>query len=213
MLLINTKAYAEGSSEAVIELAKICADLSQEAEIILATQPTEIQKTAQFHTGIYAQHMDGNEQGAYTGSITAEALQNAGAKGTLLNHAEKKISLEAMKKAIERGKALQLQTVVCIAQISEIKSVIAYKPDYIAIEPPELIGGNISVTTASPDIIEKAVEEAQGIPVLCGAGIKTKEDVAKALSLGAKGVLVASGVIKATDKQAIIQSFIEAMKQ
>lgn len=41
-----------------------------------------------------------------------------------------------------------------------------------------------------------------GVAVLCGAGISGGEDVRVALKLGAKGVLIASSVVKAPDPRA-----------
>jgi len=43
------------------------------------------------------------------------------------------------------------------------------------------------------------------VKVLCGAGVKNGKDVSKALELGSEGVLLASGVVKATDKKSVIQ--------
>jgi len=40
---------------------------------------------------------------------------------------------------------------------------------------------------------------------LCGAGIVTGEDVAAAVKLGAKGVLVASGIVKAKNWIKVIE--------
>ena len=40
--------------------------------------------------------------------------------------------------------------------------------------------------------------------VLCGAGVKNGKDVSKAIELGADGVLIASGVVKAADWHAAL---------
>jgi len=84
--------------------------------------------------------------------------------------------------------------------------VAALAPTAIAIEPPGLIGGDVSVTTADPSIVSQAAEAtrqlAPGTLSLCGAGVKDGRDVAKAVELGADGVLVASGVVKAKDAKA-----------
>ncbi|MBN1275633.1 alpha-hydroxy-acid oxidizing protein, partial [Candidatus Woesearchaeota archaeon] len=80
-------------------------------------------------------------------------------------------------------------------------------PDFIAMEPPELIGGEVSVSEARPGLIGEtvaAVRAVADVPVLVGAGVKDGEDVRKACSLGAEGVLVASGVTKAGDKESVI---------
>ena len=46
------------------------------------------------------------------------------------------------------------------------------------------------------------------MPVLCGAGISTGEDLAAAADLGAEGVLLASGVAKADDPQVALESLV-----
>ena len=53
--------------------------------------------------------------------------------------------------------------------IDEAKSLAALVPDYVAVEPPELIGGDVSVTSADPQIVSdtasavrEASEEVQG---------------------------------------------------
>jgi triosephosphate isomerase len=46
---------------------------------------------------------------------------------------------------------------------------------------------------------------------LCGAGITKGEDVAAALRLGTKGVLVASGIVKAKDPCKVLMEFSEAI--
>ena len=93
------------------------------------------------------------------------------------------------------------------------REVAAFSPDFIAVEPPELIGGDISVTTANPLIVEDTVSSVKDvnkkISVLCGAGVKTGKDVAKALELGADGVLLASGVVKSKDPKATLQDLIK----
>jgi triosephosphate isomerase len=78
------------------------------------------------------------------------------------------------------------------------------KPDYIAVEPRELIGGKISVSQARPELISDTVKAVK-TKVLCGAGINTRQDVKKALKLGAKGVLVASAVAKSKNPGKVLK--------
>jgi triosephosphate isomerase len=44
--------------------------------------------------------------------------------------------------------------------------------------------------------------------VLCGAGISKGEDLRAALDLGSKGVLLASGIVKAKDPKAALEDLI-----
>jgi triosephosphate isomerase len=90
-------------------------------------------------------------------------------------------------------------------------------PNFVAIEPPELIGGEVSVTTANPKIVSDAVEAIRmisgSVGVLCGAGVKNGRDVAKAMELGTDGVLLASGVVKAKDRRAVLIDLISGLER
>ena len=46
-----------------------------------------------------------------------------------------------------------MSTVLCTADIEASEKGARLNPDMIAVEPPELIGGDISVTTADPSIV------------------------------------------------------------
>jgi len=87
-----------------------------------------------------------------------------------------------------------------------------FRPDYIAVEPPELIGGNRSVSTARPEVVSGTVEAVRRVSpstlVLCGAGVHARGDVARALELGADGVLVASAVTRSGDPRVAIAELL-----
>jgi len=201
LYVINFKCYKEGTGENALKLAKALEKVSKEErkKVILAVQPADIFRVSKEVTlPIFSQHIDNICYGAYTGSILPESVRQAGAKGTLLNHSEKRIPLNLLEFYIKRAKEAKLKVIVCCENASEVKKIASFKfkPDFIAVEPKELIGGNVSVSKAKPELIKKSVENAKDIPLLCGAGIKNREDVIIAKRLGAKGVLVASGVVK-----------------
>jgi triosephosphate isomerase len=153
--------------------------------------------------------MDNVKPGSCTGHVTPESVAGCGAMGTLLNHSENRLKLADIDALVQRAKTLELETIVCTNNIAVTKACAELAPTYVAIEPPELIGGDISVTTADPDIVKKSVAEVKKIDanvgVLCGAGVKTGDDVKAALQLGTVGVLLASGVTKAADpKKALL---------
>ena len=107
-----------------------------------------------------------------------------------------------------RFRDLELTSLVCAQSIDEVESIAKLKPDIIAIEPPELIGSGRAVSKVNPKIISDSVDTVKSITnevdVLCGAGIMTGEDVSIALELGSKGILIASGIIKANNWKNII---------
>jgi triosephosphate isomerase len=90
--------------------------------------------------------------------------------------------------------------------------ITEFEPDLIAVEPPELIGGDISVSNAQPEVITKALELIGAGKLLVGAGVKSGEDVKKAIELGASGVLLASGVTKAENPEKVLEDLANGLK-
>src|SRR5207245_6041827 len=127
------------------------------------------------------------EPGPTTGWIAPEALLEAGAAGTLINHSERKVAWEEMAKSIPRCQKLGLEVIACADDLVEAETLAKLSPEYIAIEPPELIGGDVSVTTAKPEVITKAVDRIRAatpnVSVLCGAGVRTSQHGATALEI------------------------------
>jgi len=213
--IVNFKAYAEATGKKAGELAKQCekAAKAEDANVVLAVQATDIAAVADATSlPVLAQHVDAKEQGSQTGWITPEAIKAAGAIGSLVNHSEHEIPAAQIKETIARLKACELIAVVCAPTPEKAEELAKLEPDVIAIEPPELIGGDVSVSTAKPEIITQTTEKITDIPVLCGAGVKTKEDTQKAKELGAKGILVASGVVKAKDPTAALAGLVQGLK-
>ncbi|RLJ08218.1 MAG: triose-phosphate isomerase [Candidatus Aenigmatarchaeota archaeon] len=213
-LLINFKTYKEGTGKNGFKIGKIAEKLSKKTNvnIILCVQSADIRLFSSLSLPVYSQHIDPITYGANTGWILPEAIKEAGAKGTLLNHSEHQIDYKTLSLSVKRAKETGLKTVVCIDKPGKAKKTAKLNPDFIAIEPPELIGGNISVSKAKPEIITKTINNVNSvkkIPVLIGAGIKNREDVKKGIKLGAKGVLIASGVVKASDLEKAIKNILE----
>ena len=213
LLVINTKAYLEGTGQRALMLARVCRRLSRKsmAEIILSVQPSDISSVSRYTT-TFAQHIDAVGPGSHTGHILSESVKAAGAKGTLINHSERKLSLTDIRERIDRARGLRLTTVCCVPRTGMVRDVAKMRPDYIAIEPPELIGTGIPVSKARPGVITRSVEIARkanpSVKVLCGAGISSREDIEKSLELGASGVLVASGIVKARDQEKALKGLL-----
>lgn len=214
MILINFKTYEESTGKNAIKLAKAAEKISKETgqKIIAIPQAVDLKEVAKkVGIDVYTQHVDEKDYGANTGSILIESAKQAGAKGSIINHSENRIPIEKIQKIVEKAKQHEFTIVVCVKDLEEAKKVDAFKPDYIAYEPPELIGGNISVSTAKPEII-KDIAQSISTPVIVGAGVKNTEDVKKCIELGAKGVLVASGVIKTKRVKKAIKELAEGLK-
>ncbi|MEM0140134.1 MAG: triose-phosphate isomerase [Ferroplasma sp.] len=146
---------------------------------------------------IFSQNVNSNGYGPYTGHISIEALKSIGINGSIINHSENRLPETEIKAIVKRAHELNFTIVLCAENLDEIKSFAELNPDYIAYEPPELIGGNISVSSSKPDIIKDAVKLCSGkSKLLVGAGIKTGTDISKSMELGATGVLIASGIVR-----------------
>ncbi|MCX8189745.1 MAG: triose-phosphate isomerase [Candidatus Diapherotrites archaeon] len=208
-LFINFKLYESGTGKKALETAKIIEKsvYGKDIGVILVVQACDIRLIAQnVSLPIFAQHIDPVTYGAYTGHILPEAIKEAGAIGTILNHAENKRDDNFLGLAIKRAKECGLEVMVCAESVERAKKIASFliKPDLIAIEPPELISGDISVSTAKPELISKVVSlvgKKNAIPIITGAGIKNSLDVRKSIELGCSGVFVASGIMKAKDKE------------
>ena len=91
----------------------------------------------------------------------------------------------------------------------------AFAPEYLAVEPPELIGSGIAVSQARPELLRDTVASARGAGysgrLLCGAGIVSGEDVRTAVRLGMDGILVASSVVKSKDWRAKVRELAAAL--
>jgi len=204
MFIINFKTYKQGGS--VIKLAKIVKDSNK--KIIIALQPTDIYRVKkETNLGIYSQHVDYFEPGRNTGFILPEAIKSSGAIGTFLNHSEHKLKFSILKKTIQRCKKLNLKTIVFAKNLNEAKKISKLKPTFIALEPPELIAGKISISQANPDLIKRVIKEIK-INLLVGAGVNNKKDVQIAKKLGAKGILVSSAVLKSSNPEKIIKELL-----
>src|SRR6266704_478662 len=153
--------------------------------------------------------------GQTTGWIPPEALLEAGAAGTLINHSERKVAWEEMAKSIPRCRDLGLEVIACADDLAEAETLAKLSPEYIAIEPPELIGGKVSVTSANPEVVSGAVDRIRAVNaevrVLCGAGVRTRKDVARALELGTSGVLLSSGVVKAKGPEGALRNLVQGL--
>lgn len=160
-------------------------------------QPSDIYQVSKaVSVPVYAQHIDAVNYGSNTGFILPEAVKEAGAQGTLINHSEHQIKMEEIERITKKCKFIKLKTVICANTPQIGQQVARFKPDFIAVEPPELIGGRISVAEAKPEVIKDAVKLI-GHNVLVGAGVNNGEDLRISLKLGAKGILISSAVVKA----------------
>ena len=213
-VIVNFKTYPTGSGEKALEMAKIHAKVAKETGvgIAIAVQAVDLRMIAsEVDIPVLAQHFDFAEEGSYTGHITPYAVKASGAFGSLLNHSERRLSLDDIEESLDMARNLGLYTIVCADSAYTGNAVSKLDPDMVAVEPPELIGGDVSVCNAHPQLVRDSVEMIGKGKVLVGAGVKNKKDVQMAIHYGASGVLVASGITKSLDPEKALMDLVNGI--
>jgi len=217
-IVLNVKTYVEATGEKAADLATLMDRIALEtgASMAIAVQASDIAQCSKIvNIPVFAEHIDPIKPGSHTGWTLPEALKSAGAVGTLINHSEHRLKLADIDICISRARELQLDHIICSNNVATSKAIAGFSPNFIAVEPPELIGGDISVTAADPEIVSGTVETVKevdnSVKILCGAGVKNGKDVAKSIELGADGVLLASGIVKAKDQEQVIRDLISGL--
>ena len=204
IVILNYKTYLESSGLKALKLAHDLESAASESGItmVAAPQAADIYRISEETSlPIFAQHIDPISPGGHTGSNLINTLIDAGITGSLINHSEQRMKLADIDEVVKLCKDNNIESCVCTNNIETSKAVATLAPDAVAVEPPELIGTGIPVSQAQPEVVEDTVKEVKAINkdvnVLCGAGITTGDDMKAAMDLGADGVLLASGIIKA----------------
>jgi triosephosphate isomerase len=215
-LIINFKNYEEVSAEGTIRLGESARQVAEklQVEVVLAPPHPMLALIAkEIELPIICQHVDDKKIGPSTGFIVPEIAKSCGAIGSLINHSEHRIDMNSIARLVDRLRKLGMVSIVCAQEPQEVVEISAFKPDFIAIEPPELIGSGRAVSKENPAVITKSIEGAGSrSKIICGAGISDRDDVSKAMELGSHGILVASGVIKATSWEKKIIELASGMK-
>ena len=217
VIILNFKNYTRSIGENGVILSKIAEEVAKEVgvEIVVCPQTVDIHRIHQsVSIPIFAQHTDPNNSGGHTGNNLMEAMIQSGASGTLVNHSEHQLRLADIEKIVTKAKKLDFFTCVCANNLQTSRAISALDPPACAMEPPELIGSGISVTT-KPDLVKQTIQAIKetntSVTPLVGAGVSTAKDVSEALQLGAEGVLLASGFVKAKEPKSVLLEMANAM--
>ncbi|NDB62450.1 MAG: triose-phosphate isomerase [Nitrosopumilaceae archaeon] len=215
MFIINYKNYEEISGAKAAKLAIVAQKVAKKYRVKIAIAPPHHLLGIKYTGPVLAQHTDNSKTGSTTGFVIPELLKASKVSGSLINHSEHRIAAKDIEDLVNRFHQLKMISVVCVQNVIEVAKYAKLNPDYIAIEPPELIGSGKAVSTERPELITesvKAVQKAENsTKLLCGAGIVSGQDVRKAIELGSSGILVASGIIKAKNWNDIVSEFAKAM--
>lgn len=214
---IGLKGYAWGAE--AVRLAKAADRVSERLDVSIVFDPQAVDIAAVAHETrhllVFAQHMDPVPPGRGVGSVLAEAIQEAGAVGAMLNHSERRMSLGDIRRAVERAREVGLLTMVYADSPDEAAAVSHFGPDIVLAEPPELIATSRSAATEMRGFVERAIELVGRIDpaviVMSAAGVQTPDDVERMMALGVGGTGSSSGILKAADPVAMIEAMVGAM--
>jgi triosephosphate isomerase len=213
---IGLKGYCWGA-EAVrlaVEADRLAVELG--VSIVYDPQAVDIPAVAAATSRIlvFAQHMDPVPPGRGVGAILAEAIRDAGAVGTLLNHSEKPMTLGELRRAIERARSVGLATLVFADSPAEAAEMARLGPDIVLAEPPDLIAGGVSAGNVMAGFVAEAVAAVRSVDprilVMSGAGVNGPDDVEQMIRLGLDGTGSSSGILRAPDPVATMRAMVEA---
>ena len=216
-LILNFKNYLEISGDKTIELAKAAEKVSNNMGVEIVVAPPQASLwavTNNIDIPVICQHVDDANPGSTTGFFIPEMAKSYGSVGSLINHSEHRIDMKSIRNLVHMLKKLDMISVVCARTPVEVAEIAKANPDFVAIEPPELIGSGKAISKEAPEIVSSSVkavsDSSDSARIICGAGIVDKSDVTRALELGAQGILIASGVIKASSWQEKISELASA---
>jgi triosephosphate isomerase len=207
----SVKNYIYGDT--VFEYAKAVDDAAKKHDIdVLFISPyTEIRRISENTDKliVMAPYMDTLLPGRGIADILPEAIKAAGAKGVLLNHCEKSMSLPEIKETIDRANELDLITFACADSIVEAKAIAQFHPDIINPEPTELIGtdnaSDISYVKETLKVIKSMFPD---ILVEQAAGITTGRQIYDFIMAGNDAAGSASGILKSPNPYALLDEMM-----
>lgn len=214
MILINFKIYQETFGDKIIELGKIIKEVADKSKIriVVCTSALDALRLKDLGLEVWLQNIDEYSEGKHTGFISAKQALSSDIKGSLINHFEHQIPRGTVLKII-KNKPIGFELMCCVKNLGQIETWVAKaKPDYILYEPPELIGSPTTSVASKPESIKKAVELSGDIPLLVGAGVKSRNDVIISLKMGAKSVGLASGFVLSSDPKSVLEDIVSGFK-
>ena len=210
------KCYMYGDT--LLKIAKGLDKLSKKygVDVILDVPDTEISNIAR-HTKrihVYSQHMDSIPMGKGMGKSLPEGIKAAGAVGVMLNHAERKLTIEEIEKAIKRADEMGLATMVCADSVEEVKAIAKLGPNILVAEPSELIGTGKPADKEYVDEVIKVIREINpDIKPFPSAGISKGEDCYNIIKAGASASGCSSAIAKAEDPLKLAEEMIAAVRR
>lgn len=215
---IGPKAYLYGGD--ALALAKHADAMSGKYDVQIIFTPQYVDISLLAHEMkrvlVFAQHMDSLKIGRGIGSVLPEAIKAAGAVGVLLNHVEKRLSMDELRLTMQRADEVGLATMVCADTLEDAVVIAKMQPNIIIAESPDLIG--VGKRGGDDSHIIEEINHAvwnvnPEIRVLHGAGISCGRNVYDVVVAGAQGAGSTSGIIKAKDPFAMLEEMIKSARE
>ena len=212
-MLVNFKKY-DGKNG--IKLAKLCEKVAKKHDVEIAIAPREssIEKIyKEVSIPIFSQHL-----GQGNGEHYIKKLKDY-ISGSLVNHSDNQLSNKTIEYQTENLRDNGLISICCAGNINEVVDLLKYRPDYMALEPHGLIGGNVSVTEDAKELktsVRKIEmynsENGTNIKPSCGAGVRSGRDLSDALEMNNSGVLVSSVITESRTKQEKLEELARELR-
>jgi len=214
MIFLSLKTYKEATGDNAVSLCQAIKKVIKETNIpiIPAAQSFDIFRIKQStDIEVWAQHLDPIDPGRHFGWLSPHSAKQAGASGVIINHGEHEIPFDQIDKTVKKCQEHELKTLVICDTIDLVKKVIPLKPNFIAYERKDLIGGNVSMIEAEEESVKEVIKLSP-IPVIIGAGINTADHVKKTMAVGGAGVILASAVTKAKNPESALLHLTSGFK-
>ncbi len=201
-------------------------------EIIIFPPATALMQKS-LHVKVGAQNAFAVQNGAFTGEIALEQLEEFGIKTILLGHSERRHVLGESQELIAEKfsfyKEKGFRIVYCIGEPLEVREEgnealleylegqyegidFGYDNLIIAYEPVWAIGSGLTPTDEDIVLIHGAIKKVHNKPLLYGGSVK-KENARAILGLDhVDGILVGSGALDVNDFLAMIKDAQEINK-
>ena len=99
LIVVNFKTYSTAMAEAADKLGQQMANVQTNARMIAVASAFDLSSVSSISgLEVWSQHLDPVGQGSHTGWLEPETAIARGASGTIINHAEHKVSLEHVEK-------------------------------------------------------------------------------------------------------------------
>lgn len=212
----SVKNYIYG--DAVLEYAKVAdaAAMEYDVDVLFVAPYTEIRRVRENTDRliVLAPHMDAIKPGRGIADVLPEALKASGAQGVVLNHSEKPVTLNELRKTIDRANELDLLTFVCADTVAEAQAIAQLHPDILNPEPTELIGsGTVSDMGYVKEVIRAVKSIDPSILVEQAAGITTAQQVYDFIMAGSEAAGSASGILKSANPHALLNEMVRSVKR